>query len=522
VSPEPDETGDPTPDEPGDLTPRSLTGTVMRGAGIAIVGFVLTQLLTLGFYIALARLATPADFGQFAAASIVVTIGLLFTESGMLAALIHRRDRVDEAASTAVVSTAIGGFMLSLTALALSPLIGSFFGSDRIGDLAAALSGLLLLRSLQVVPEALLQRNFSFLRRMIVEPLQATAFGVAAVIACSDGMGPWGLVIGFYAAAVTDVLLSWPLVRWRPRISQVSFAMWQELISYGRHVIAGNAAHRVGDQIPKVVLGRFVGDASLGQFRFSDRIASTPVMALIAAASYVLFPAFARISGESQRFGAAFLRSLRWFSVLAMPMALILIPLGVPLAVTVFGDVWRDAGYAAMALSGFALGTSLISLQSEAFKATGNPHLLPRVHLLSAVATVAGVAVLLPFDLVGVAGGVSIGLLVGASYGMVKAVEVAEVGGGEAWRQMWPPLLASLVMAGALVPLEFNVLHAADKPTVEALALIALEAVIGAVIFIGVLRIFVPDILSEARQLAATIRHPGSQAAPDKPVTPAG
>src|SRR3712207_3830988 len=97
------------PEEKDDLTPssRSLTGTVLRGASIAIAGYVLAQLITLGFYIVLARLATPEDFGQFAAASIVVNVGLLFTESGMLAVLIHRRDRVEAAASTPLFSTAV-------------------------------------------------------------------------------------------------------------------------------------------------------------------------------------------------------------------------------------------------------------------------------------------------------------------------------------------------------------------------------------------------------------------------------
>ena len=491
-----------------ELTPTSasLTGTVVRGAGIAVAGYAFAQALTLGFYIVLARLATPEDFGQFAAACIVVNVGLLFTESGMLAALIHRRDRVDAAASTAVVSTALGGLTFSLIALALSPLIGSFFDSDRVGDLAAVMSGLLFVRSLQVVPEALLQRRFSFLRRVIVEPVQTTAFGIAAVIATSNGLGPWGLVIGFYASAVTDVLLSWPLVRWRPKLRLVSFGMWKELISYGRHVIAGNAAHRIGGQVPQLVLGRYVGEAALGQYRYADRMAWTPVTALVSAASYVLFPAFARISSDSSRFGSAFLRSLRWFCFLAMPMGLILVPLGVPLAVTVFGDVWRDAGYAAMAFSGFAIGTSLISLQSETFKATGHPRFLVRVHIVSAIAATIAIFALLSFDLVGVAGGVSIGLLVGAAYGMVKAVQIAEVSGRDAWREIWPPAAAALIMAAAVLPLEFEVFHAADKPTVEALALIAVEAVVAAAVYLVTLRVLAPVTLREGMHLAKTIR----------------
>jgi len=517
---------DPVEEGAGDdeLTPssRGLTGTVLRGAGIAVGGYAFAQLLTLGFYIALARLATPEEFGQFAAACIVVNVGLLFTESGMLAALIHRRDRMEAAASTAVVSTALGGLTFSLLALALSPLIGDFFNSDRVGDLAAVMSGLLFVRSLQVVPEALLQRRFSFLRRVIVEPVQTTAFGITAVIATSNGLGPWGLVIGFYASAVTDVRRAWPLVRWRPKFRLVSFGMWKELIRYGRHVVAGNAAHRIGGQIPTLALGRFVGEGALGQYRYADRMAWTPVTALVSAASYVLFPAFARISSDSARFGAAFLRSLRWFCALAMPMGLILVPLGVPLAVTVFGDVWRDAGYAAMALSGFAIGTSLISLQSETFKATGNPNLLVRVHTISAVASTAGIAALLQFDLVGVMGGVSLGLLVGAAYGMVKAVEIAGVPAGAAVREMWPPLVASLVMAAVLLPLEFEVFHAADRETVAALALIALETLIGAVLYIGTLGLLAPETLREAVQLAKSARRRRGGVTPEAETAGAG
>src|SRR5918996_149876 len=94
--------------------PSSLTGTVIRGVGLAGAGYVLTQVLTLVAYLVLARLATPEDFGQFAAATILVSVGLLFTESGMMAALIHRRDRIDEAASTATVATFAAGLGFAL------------------------------------------------------------------------------------------------------------------------------------------------------------------------------------------------------------------------------------------------------------------------------------------------------------------------------------------------------------------------------------------------------------------------
>ncbi|MDQ1741211.1 MAG: hypothetical protein QOE53_2863, partial [Pseudonocardiales bacterium] len=248
-----------------------LGGTVLRGAGIAAAGHVLSQVLTLAAYLALARLISPADFGQFAAASILIAAGSLFTESGMLAALIHRRDRLEEAASTAFVATARAGIGFALLALALSPVVGSFFGSDRITTLSAAVSGILFVRALPVVPSALMQRRFSILRRAVAEPLAVLAFGVSATIAAVHDLGPWALVIGYYASAATDAIASWALVRWRPKFGKASYGMWRELVAYGRHVLTGTAILHLSDLVPTALLGRYVSAGALGQYRYANR-----------------------------------------------------------------------------------------------------------------------------------------------------------------------------------------------------------------------------------------------------------
>jgi PST family polysaccharide transporter len=150
--------------------PSNLTGLVLRGAGLAASGQALTGLLSLGSYFVLARLATPAAFGELAAGSIVVGIGLLVSESGMLGAIVQRQDRVDEAASTAFFATLLSGIALALVAALVAPLVGAFFHSGTITAVAAVLSGTIVLRQLTIVPDALLQRRFSFLRRVVLDP----------------------------------------------------------------------------------------------------------------------------------------------------------------------------------------------------------------------------------------------------------------------------------------------------------------------------------------------------------------
>ena len=75
--------------------PRDLTSTVVRGVSLAAAGYLLAQALNLAFYVVLARLLSPTDFGEFAAATVLIGLTLLVTESGLTSAVVQRRDRVE-------------------------------------------------------------------------------------------------------------------------------------------------------------------------------------------------------------------------------------------------------------------------------------------------------------------------------------------------------------------------------------------------------------------------------------------
>jgi len=483
----------------------SLTTRVLRGVGLAGSGYALTQVITLATYLVLARLTSPLAFGQYAEAAILVGVGLLFTESGMLAALIQRRERIAEAANTALISTLTSGVAVSLLALAAAPLIGSFFGSATVGAVAAAISGQLFLRSATVVPNAMLERELAFLRRTVVEPLAAVAFAAAAIVAMANGMGVWGLVIGNYVQIAVDAVLTWALARWRPRPRLASVAMWRELVRFGRHVIAAGIVQRVGEQADRVLVGRFVSTSALGQYQYALRLAMAPFEATLAVASHVLFPAFARISHDRERLTSAFLRSLRWVMVAAMPASLILFPLGEPLTVVLFGEVWRPAGHALMAMCLFAAGNSLLSICLEGAKAYGRPGVLARVHLFMMLVTVAAMVALLPLGLNGVAAGLSVGAVAGAIYAVFSFARVVSLPVRRIWAQVWAPAAAAVLMAGALYPIEHLVLQASTHGVVAGLALLGLEGALGGALYVAALSLLAPATGAAILRLPATM-----------------
>ena len=493
-------------DEPTDETPQSsLTRLAVRGAGLSGVGYVAAQGLNLIAYVVLARLLTPDDFGVYAAATALLGLTLLFTESGMTSALVQRRDRVEEAANTALLASIVSGIAFGILALATAPILGAFFDSGEIGAVAAAMSGFVTLRILTVVPDAMMQRQFAFLRRLVIEPAQVTVFAVAAIIAADQGMGAWSLVIGQYAGAVTDVLLAWILVRWRPRPRMATYGMWRELVGFGRHILVATSILRAGEQSDALIIGKTISESALGQFRYAFRVASTPFLLLLSTASYVLYPAFSRIAEETGRFQEAFLRSLRWMMILAFPLSLALIPLGLPITLIVFGPQWDPAGHAVQAMFAYTAAGTITSVVSEALKAAGRPDRLTPMHAISAIATAGTMLALAPHGLTAAAASMSIGVALAAAYGVLQTRKVLDVPLRHILGVMVQPFLAAVIMTGALVVVEGH-LDAASHGTLEGLGLLAVEGLVSILVYVAALAVLDRRLLSETRELVGTLR----------------
>jgi O-antigen/teichoic acid export membrane protein len=471
------------------MTEQSLTnlrGTVARGVTIATAGTLLAKALTLVMYIVLARLAPPKTFGTFAEASILVWFGALFVESGMTAALIHRRDRIEEAASTAFLSTLAAGLTLSVVGVLVAPLIGLYFGSHEVTIVAAAVSAMHLLNAATVVPEAWLQRRFSFVRRTIVDPLSVIAYGTGAALGLAYGLDVWALALGAYAAELVRVTLDWAFCGWRPNVRRASWSMWRELVAYSRHVFAGEFFRQFGVIFNTAMIGRFLGRPELAQYNFGTRLATESSTPVITSVAFVLFPALARISTEKERFSKAVLQSLRFACFVVFPLSLMLFSLGEPLAVLLLGEQWRAAGAVVSALAAVGAALSLRSIASEVFKAAGRPQKLPLIYALSAFLPAFGVLIGLPFGLTAIAGAVSGAFILVAAYATGSAARLVGIALGTVGRALLPPAIASLAMTGVLYPLEHLVVNADGRGTVVGFLALIGEAVLGAMFYLGV------------------------------------
>lgn len=509
-----------TPGRPAEPTSGSrLTGKIKRVAAASAVAQGLGEGITLVQTVVLARLLTPTEVGIFAAGTVITTFLQEFPEGGLRAALVNRRHDVERAAETVFWATLGAGLLMSLGALVAAPVIGWVFDSSTAGLIAAVSAGGLLVYSLANVPEAYLQRAFSVKRRLIVGPAVSASFAVVSVTLAALGLGVWSLVIGTYASYLTLTVLVWCLAGWRPGQARGSVALWREMARYGFPLVAGTVVAKVRQLAESVVVGRALDTAALGQYRYGLRISRVPVNAMVEVVSYALFPAFSRLADDRVRLVGAYRRALGAVTVVAAPLAVLLIALGEPLVVVVLGEPWRAAGWFAMATAGLVIGKALSIVSEEAIKGFGRTALIHRLNGVELVLGVGLLALVFPFGLVGVGLAVSVTAIVVGVQATVAARRELQVRTSHVLRATVPALAAALVAGAGTWVLETTVLHSDSRPAWLGVVFLAVDGLVFLAQYVGLLAVVgrrgVNDVLAALRRRRGD--RAADEATPDQP-----
>lgn len=472
--------------------PGPLARTLRRGAAYSALALGGTQAVALLQTLVIARLLTPAEIGGFAAGTVLTGLLTLFAEGGLRQALVQRADGGDlaRAANTVFAAALLAGVLAAALALAAAPLIGAYFASQEAGRIAAATAGVLVLRAFTHVPDALMLRRFQFKRRLVIDPAVAVAFPLVAVPLCLAGAGAWGLVAGLYAGEVAWVVSSWWLSGWRPGGARPSVRLWREMARFSAPLVVGVAAERARQMLEVAVVGRLLGTAGLGLYRYGRRVGELPGTAVVEVGAYVLFPAFSRIADDAGRFRAAFLRALRALWTAAVPVAGLLLAVGGSAVVVLLGEPWRGAGPLLETMAGWGPGTALLAVGGEALKGAGATR---RLYVVTAVGLVAGVGLLValvpPLGLAGVGLTLSVTNLVAGALAVALARASVRISGREVLGTLWPALVAGLVATPVVALLEHGVLTSDRRPVAAGVGLLVVDAVVFALVYLVVLRL---------------------------------
>ncbi len=355
----------------------SLRRQAAEGLFWVMVARIVTRVLTAITPLILARFLVPDDFGLVWVAELAVNAFLLLQEMGLGAALIYRKDRIEEAANTAFFAMVGGSLFLYLVALVTAPHMAAIFSKDpntipQIVPILRLLSLTLVISALGRVPQALLVKELEF-RRKIMPRLLGGLVGAGVSIGLAlTGFGVTSIVVGRLCTSVVSAATVWLFVGWRPTLS-FDLGLAREMLNYAKHIFGSQIMIFFITNIDDAFVSRLLGMGRLGEYGLAYRISNKPATEISRLVSEVMFPTFSKVGDDRERMKSIYLRTTRFVAMLSVPLSLAIVAFAEYFIYAAYGRKWAGAIVPIQILGVYGMLRSIAVNMGSVFKAAGKP-----------------------------------------------------------------------------------------------------------------------------------------------------
>jgi O-antigen/teichoic acid export membrane protein len=382
-----------------------LTRSVVQGATWTGIAQAMGQGFRLAAMIVLARLLVPEDFGVVAMAAVFTSLVSQIVDLGFNQAIVQRKEITPSHLSTTFWTSWAIGIAFCLVMVAISPVVGMFFGNDSVGPVLAVLSLSFVITPLGSVHGALMRRKLEFFRFSIAEIGGAAIYLATAVSLAFAGLGIWSLVFGALAGDSAYVALRWVLCRWHPSLV-FSRNSLRDLWRFGLNITGTKFVGFLATRLDYLIIGRFLTPAAVGFYNLGRRTADYPAHGLSLVVTRVSFPSFSSIQDDDERLRRGFIKTVTFVSMIGLPLLVGLATVAPELVRVVFGHNWISA-VSPMQILCIAMGINMLSDPAMAlFWSKGRPDIDLKLSTARLVLLVIGLLIGVQFGTAGVALGV--------------------------------------------------------------------------------------------------------------------
>jgi PST family polysaccharide transporter len=415
------------------------------------------------FFVLLAPILGPRDYGLFTIALCgIAVVETLFCD-GVVGLLVGLERVEDGHLSTAFVTTAGAGMIVSVLLSVVAGFVARMFDTASLGDMFQSLALLPLLSALTAVPIALLRRRQRFLPLALSAIVGVAVGGGVGLSLALVGGGAWSLVAQIVTQRFVEIAILWGgagrLVglRW----SRTHFA---ELAAAAQPGALVPALAMFGRQAPRFVVGLILGPIGAGLYMLGAQL-------LEALVDIFLVPM--TLLARAPEF-SLFASRLRRASTIAFPSAIGSAALLVVMLPALFDPQWWQAVRPAQILILAALPAILTQARRAVLSMQGRGSVEAGAQGAEALLGVLAVAIAAPFGLSALAVAL---VLQGTFCALVSLWPLGRLrpGLGTLAGAIVPPVAAALVAGGTLLILQ-SALGPAVPPALAITLLLACGA----------------------------------------------
>ena len=330
------------------------------------------RILSLIKIVVLARILAPNDFGLMGIALLTMVAVQRFTISGFNAALIQKKENIENYLNTAWTVEVIRGFILSMVLYLSSPYVAIFFKTPDARLIIQVIGISVLLQSFTNIGIIYFQKKLEFNKIYIYQLCGTLADFTIAITLALIYKNVWALVFGKLAGKFVSVVMSYLLHPYRPRLA-IDFEKIKELFTFGKWILGSMILFFLISHGGDIVIGKILGATMLGFYQIAHRISNISVTEITSVVSKVTYPAYSKLQGSFIKLNKAFLKVLQTTAFLFFTIAVFIFSLAEDITVIFLGEKWISIVPTLKVLAISGAVKSIRGTMVSVFKAIGKP-----------------------------------------------------------------------------------------------------------------------------------------------------
>jgi O-antigen/teichoic acid export membrane protein len=409
--------------------------------------------IQLGSLAIFSRLLDPSDFGLFAMASVITSLGSVFQNMGTAAALIQKKTVTKKLLDTVFwFNIAFGAFVGAVVALT-SPVVSGIF---REPPLIPVLLGLALTFPIVAAGTnqlTLLERASRFKVLAGIE-IASSGLGIGiAVIAALSNLGVYSLVIQLLFTGLTSTVLLWRFSDWRPRWKWSKRGL-NSIWNFSINLVGFRVVIYLAANVDNILVGHFLGSSNLGWYSIACRIMLMPVRNLTYIVDRALFPLYSR--QNSQEIASNYIRVLSLLSLAASPITFGLWSLRYPFVEFIVGEKYAPVADVLAWFAPLACLKCFISSTDLILTAIGRTDTLRNLGVMSSTLFIVSFVLGIPFGIVGIAKMYFLAELIVFFIAFPVVLKLIGLRMTDLVNCIWQPIAISAIMAVVITIADMN------------------------------------------------------------------
>ncbi len=261
-----------------------------------------------------------SQFGIFGIVSAVVNFLVYFSDVGLAASLIQKKEKLEEGdlKTTFTIQQILVVTLLSLVFI-FSKQIQSFYGLDTSAlFLLYALGISFMMSSLKTIPSVLLERHLKFEVLAISNILESLVYNISLVLFAWKGFGITSFSIAVLARGIVGLVTLYIFQPWIPKFG-ISRSSLSKLLKFGIPYQINTFIAVLKDDGLTLVLGKIMGVDALGILVWAQKWIQIPLRVVLDNVTRVTFPAFSRMQDNKPELERTVTRSIFFTTLLVFP-----------------------------------------------------------------------------------------------------------------------------------------------------------------------------------------------------------